>query len=610
MSRFLRYGILILLLTAVVFAEETATTNTPADSVPVDNAPVNSVPTDSVPVDNALPNDDVRQLIRKLGDDSYIVRQRAELQLLRIGVGAFAELQRAKNDKDIEIAHRAERLLARIENLFLALEDKSLHFWIAQYAFSTDITEKAGILRTLARPFYDAPNGEGLPTLCRIVRFDTEYSLRAEAAKCLMALPPSIQSKQRKWFRTIRDTFSDSGDDYLLQLVAEFSALRCDLDDLKDAAEKKSQHDAEQTNIPVNYPVPLNTDNSIRQRVFRLTDRIAEFQSKPETSVFQPGNMNDILLFYALAEIQDLAGLTAERDRSIQAALAVRTEPLGNEHPLNAMNEEEVKQPFYDHFAVGRILSERFRLHWALRHFRLVSEESGNLLLKIEANSHIAKTLILLCEYSEAAGYYDKVLELVNSDEYSKMFNNARQISAQSRMERLLCLAQAAAEKEDWVKAADYVREGLAGDFIEIDLLMLGYRLSESDPAFRDMFGEELKSKIEKALLQTERSLHQQAVEPERRSWLVAKVCNEVAWLLAGTNGDYLSALALIEAALKVEPEDCSWQDTLAHVYFLGKKYGKAVETQENVVRLAPESTVFRQSLERFRKELQKQKTR
>jgi hypothetical protein len=577
--------ILLLTTTVVVFGEET-----PVNNTSVNNTSVNDTPE----------NDEIRQLIQKLGDDSYVVRQRAEAQLFRIGVDAFAELQRAKKNKDVEIVRRAERLLARFENLFLVLEDRSLYFWIAQYAFNMNVTEKAGILWILARPFYDAPNGEGLPTLCRVVRFDTEYSLRAEAAKCLMALPPSIPSKQRQWFRTIRETLSNSGDDYLLQLVAEFARLRCELDELKDDTEKKSQNEAKQTKRPVNYPVALNADNSIRQRVLQLTDRIAEFQSKPEHSVFQSGNMNDILLFYALAEIQDIAGLTVERDRSIQAALAVRTESLGNEHPLNVLSDEEVKQPFYDHFAVGRILKQKFRLHWALRHFQLVSEESGHLSLKINANAHAAETSGLLCNYSEATRYFDNAIELVESNEYAKMFNNAKQISAQYHADRLLCLARSAVEQEDWLKATELVKQGLKSNPLEIDLLILGYRLSDSDPVFR----EELKLKNDRALLQIERNIHLQAVEPERRSWFIAQACNEAAWLLAGTGGNYVSALALSEAALKAEPEDCSWLDTLAHVYFLGKQYDKAVEIQEKVVRLAPESAIFRQSLERFRKEL------
>ncbi|MDR2116885.1 MAG: hypothetical protein LBP87_10955 [Planctomycetaceae bacterium] len=614
MFRSLWFGILILLLTAVAVGKEIATVNDSSANTPAENTPVNNTSSNDSPTDkpakndsaanNVSANEEVRRLIQKLGDASYVVRQRAELQLLRMGVDAFAELQRAKNDKDIEIAHRAERLLAQIENLFLALEDRSLYYWIAQYAFSTDNMEKAGILWSLARPYYDAPNGEGLPTLCRIVRFDTEYSLRAEAAKCLMALPPSIPSKQRKWFRTIRDTLSDSGNDYLLQLVVEFAGLRCELDDLKDAAEKKSQHDAKQTKIPVEYPVPLKVDNSIRGRVLRLTDRVAEFQSKPENNAFQSGNMNDILLFYALAEIQDLAGLTAERDRSIQAALAVRTEQLGNRHPLNSISGEDVAQPFYDHIAVGRILKERFRLKWAIPHFQLVCEESTNLLLKIDANSNLAKTLIFLCNYSEATHYHDKILELVNSNEYSKRFNNSRQVSIMCRVEKLLCLARVAAEKEDWSGAKEFIRQGLDNEFLEIDLLILGYQLSDFDPIFR----EELKSKIAKSLSKMEQNLYQsRAVEPERQAWYVAKICNEVAWLLAGTGGDYIPALTLIESALKVEPEDCGWLDTLAHVYFLGKKYDKAVETQENVLRMAPECTLFRQSLERFRKKLQNQ---
>ncbi|MDR0703518.1 MAG: hypothetical protein LBF88_00865 [Planctomycetaceae bacterium] len=600
MFRFLEYSILILLLTTVVFAEETPSSNTSPNNPTANNPSANDLSVNDTPIHDTPENNAVQQLIQKLGDDSYVVRQRAEAQLLRIGAGAFAELQRARNNKDIEIARRAERLLTRFEHLFLALEDRSLHFWIAQYAFNTNITEKAGILWILSRPFYDAPNGEGLQTLCRVVRFDTEYSLRAEAAKCLIALPPSISSKQRKWFRTIRETLANAGNDYLLQLVAEFAQLRCELDDLKDAAEKKSQSDAKQTKIPVNYPVTPNVDNSIRQRVLQLTDRVAEFQSKPENSVFQSGNMNDILLFYALAELQDLSGLTVERDRSIQAALAVRTESSGNEHPLRMLRDKEVIQPFYDHFAVGRVLKQKFRLNWALRHFQLVSEKSDHLLLKINANTQAAETLIFLRNYSEATRHFDNVIEQVGGSEYGKMFNNAKQLSVRYHADRLLCLAQAAAEKEDWSKAMELVRQGLENDSFEVDLLILGYQLSDTDPIFR----EELRPKIDRALQQIERNLHQQAVEPERRSWLVAQTCNEAAWLLAGTNGDYVSALALIESALKVEPENCNWLDTLAHVYFLGKQYDKAVETQENIVRLAPESALFRQSLERFRKKL------
>ncbi|MDR0337832.1 MAG: hypothetical protein LBI18_12150 [Planctomycetaceae bacterium] len=577
------FGILFLFLAAVVvFGEETAISN-------------------DTPTNNAA-NDTVRQLIRKLGDANYVVRQRAEAQLLRMGVGAFSELQRAKNDNDIEIVRRAERLLAQFENLFLVLEDKSLYFWIAQYAFNTEIKDKAGILWILARPFYDAPNGEGLPTLCRIIRFDAEHALRAEAAKCLMVFPPSSPSGQRKWFRTIRETLSDSGDDFLLQLVLEFSRLRCELDELKEVAEKNAQHVARTTKIPVNYPVSLNVSDSIRQRVLRLTDRVAEFQSQPENNAFQSGNMNDILLFYALAELQDMVGLAAECQRSVRAALAIRTELLGNDHPLHAIGDEDVKQPFYDHFAVGRILKQRFRLNWALQHFQLVCEESDNLLLKIDANSYAAETLILLCDYAEAIRYFDKILELVNSAEYSKLFNNGRQISVRYQSEKLRCSGEVAAEREEWARVAELVRQGLDNDFYEIDFLILGHRFLGSDPKFR----EDLQLKIDRALSQIERNLHQQAVESERRPWFVAKACNEAAWLLAGTNGDYRLALALIEAATKVEPEDCSWQDTLAHVYWLGKKYDKAIEIEENVVRMAPESVIFRRVLERFRKELQK----
>jgi len=78
---------------------------------------------------------------------------------------------------------------------------------------------------------------------------------------------------------------------------------------------------------------------------------------------------------------------------------------------------------------------------------------------------------------------------------------------------------------------------------------------------------------------------------------------NWAAWLLANTDGDYQTALILVEAALKIEPDDIAILDTLAHVYFLGGKVDEAIRVQEQVVRFAPEAVVFQRALERFKKQ-------
>ncbi|GHT26946.1 hypothetical protein FACS18942_05340 [Planctomycetales bacterium] len=95
-------------------------------------------------------------------------------------------------------------------------------------------------------------------------------------------------------------------------------------------------------------------------------------------------------------------------------------------------------------------------------------------------------------------------------------------------------------------------------------------------------------------------------VEQQMHNGLAASVaCNQVAWLLANTDGDYQTALSLINITIKFEPESAVYLDTQAHVFALGKNFAKAAETEEEALRLAPEAKVFRDAAERFRSEKQ-----
>jgi HEAT repeat protein len=56
-------------------------------------------------------------LIRRLGDPSYAVRERATADLIASGLPAIGPLRKAQSDPDVEIARRAERCLERIERV-------------------------------------------------------------------------------------------------------------------------------------------------------------------------------------------------------------------------------------------------------------------------------------------------------------------------------------------------------------------------------------------------------------------------------------------------------------------------------------------------------------
>jgi hypothetical protein len=58
----------------------------------------------------------VEELVKKLGDSSYAEREAAMATLRKLGPAAKQKVQEAVNDKDAEIAYRAEQLVELINN--------------------------------------------------------------------------------------------------------------------------------------------------------------------------------------------------------------------------------------------------------------------------------------------------------------------------------------------------------------------------------------------------------------------------------------------------------------------------------------------------------------
>ncbi len=58
----------------------------------------------------------IAQLITQLGDNEYVVRQRAQRELARLGFAAFDALTDAEENEDIEIATQARYLARQIRS--------------------------------------------------------------------------------------------------------------------------------------------------------------------------------------------------------------------------------------------------------------------------------------------------------------------------------------------------------------------------------------------------------------------------------------------------------------------------------------------------------------
>jgi len=528
----------------------------------------------------------IKQWVQQLGDESFVVRQRAESLLIRSGIQAYSELQRAKQSHDVEIVRRAEYVLSQIEQAFLDLENPKTAFWIKEYMRAPNQVSQALIIWALASPALDLSKGEGLQTLCRLVWFEESPALRLEVTKTLIASPPFTPVLRQKWYQHIRDTTHSLGNDELLQTLAHYANLWCDLD---EADNKQTE--------------------SFQEQVRQVGAETLRLLEHPENRI-QKGSAIDILLRYAVAELQDTAGLTEERDKTVASALAVQSEKL-------QVSDQENSIVLYDmlfssaHFHVGLCLRGRFRLHWALAHFRK-GMETGDIEFRIRSSLMAASLSHYLADFAAGADYFDKQIELLESPEYKAMNDPTRE-AARAKRNKAHCLAEKAAAEENWEETRQFVLQALSVPHVEIteedaDLAILIHRLRkrlpDSDREFFDRTESVLKLVWRSIVQEFEQSPTGLQMEQ------TPNTCNTAAWLLANTDGDYQTALTFIETTLKTNPDEANYLDTLAHIHFLGGKIDEAIRVQEQVVRMAPEATVFQNALVRFKRaKEEKQKT-
>ena len=522
----------------------------------------------------------IQQWVQQLGDESFLVRERAQSLLIHAGIQAYHELRRAKQSNDLEIVRRAEYVLSQIEQSLFDTANEDVAVWIQFYMMEHNPASKARIIWALADPSLDLKRGEGLYTLCQLVRFEQNATLRLEAAKTLIAHPPVSRMLRQKWFEHIRDNFSETDDDPLSQTLAHYATLWCDLD---DANEKTTPEFQERT-------------RQVSAETLRLLER-------PENTI-QTGSAVDILLHYAVAELQDAAGLIEERDETVAAALAIQSEPIRSVEPVLPVGFVDNDLLMFEHYHAGLCLRLRLRLHWALPHFQQVME-SGDVFLRVLASESAAQIALYFADYALAVDFYDKHLEILDSPEYRAEHNPTRQIN-QAQKRKGYALARIAAEEENWEKVQELIMQAWSMpdtsiEIADIDLVILAHRLYEQ----QNDLPREFLDRMEQSLTQLWRyimGVHDRSL-PDSPQETIPFVGNTGAWLLANTNGNYQSALILVKAALQLEPDSVHFLDTLAHVYFLGGNIDEAIRTQEQVVRLAPEVVIFQQVLERFRQE-------
>jgi tetratricopeptide (TPR) repeat protein len=149
-------------------------------------------------------------------------------------------------------------------------------------------------------------------------------------------------------------------------------------------------------------------------------------------------------------------------------------------------------------------------------------------------------------------------------------------------------------------EARKLLEQAIENDNQELDVLIALYRLSAQEPARRAQLVEMIEAVVDKCRT----AIDDGPDEPVNY--------NELAWLVANTEGDIDEAIQLSEKSVEmvragaVTPADFrrvgQYLDTLAHCYFAKKDFAAAVRTQSEAARLDPYSKAISRQLAVFEK--------
>jgi tetratricopeptide (TPR) repeat protein len=164
-------------------------------------------------------------------------------------------------------------------------------------------------------------------------------------------------------------------------------------------------------------------------------------------------------------------------------------------------------------------------------------------------------------------------------------------------------------DKNDMKTHQEHLDKAIASDPKDADVLIAMFRVPKPTP--------EWQSNTKKLIWEAARGFHDDVdkfervvnEQPDERqrgevgSWL-AMLCNQYAWLIANTEGDFEEARRCSHKSLELRPGEAGYMDTLARCYYAKKDFENAVKYQAMAAKKKPHSGQIHRQLEAFEKDL------
>lgn len=566
---------------------------------------------------------EVLAIISQLGDESFLIRERAKEKLQKLGLEAFDELQSAQYHSDNEVSTAARFLINSLLVSWSKESDpaevrKTLHEYGAQ-----DADERISRIQRIAA----LPDRQGLEALARLSRFESDLRLSRRAALELMqqTMKPDVAECRRN-AETILDVLKDSDRQsaaWLRLYAGELKSQSYDVDGWRDLIKKQRREIDANTSEQSNRASVLSLVRTCAARATKLNKRNEAIELAVQNIDLIPPTTRDLVeacnwatdielyefvlamqakharmfkgharLLYGAAEAHLTGGDDADAKQLAEQALAIKSFPK-TEEEKKELSENEIDEIAQAHLLLAQELLDRGLFDWAENEYQCIID--GVELTSItgaKTRWKLADMIGELLRHEDAANVLEPIVDRVRKDRILHDSLNMNLVPIDYMEGQLeFHRAMIAKKQGDSEGARKKLKQSYDIYSENVDVLIAMYRMDGND---------DWKQTVDRLVASRTRLVENEVKQWEARVRLMAQQIdltgglstrlNEYAWLVSNTTGDFDKALAASIRSLELTPDDAAKIDTCARCYMALGQWDKAKEMQERALKLMPHS--------------------
>jgi tetratricopeptide (TPR) repeat protein len=540
-----------------------------------------------------------------------------------LGLEVFDTLHAAQNHHDPEVALRARFLVRSMSVRWFQESDPPEVVRILKgYGDLADSERKSRMDRLAG-----LENGQGIPALCRLSRFETIDTLSKYAALRILEQPtPPDAAAVAELQKTLSGIVGSSNRPtavwmrIYIKTLTDPAATLADWDAAAKAEAEIQSKNPNQTSREIvrdlyRYQVELlkRLDRqeeaiAVIRRTFSLLDGTPEQVTEIVDWLLMHDAFAVVLeindrfaatfqdnpqLLYRLAEAHLKLGNAAKAEEIAAQALALRAENL-DEHRLTAVF----------------LFERRGLIDWAQREFDTIIKNAGaGSVQEFQARFQLSEMLHDQAKELAAAESLKPVCDLLATDENANETCRKARRDPPSVISRMnYFYACHFHEQNDPQKEREHLQLAIDADPQDADVLIAMFRLPQADAEWTKSTRERIADiaegfhdDMEEARKFVEAAGNEQLQAAYRENLGLA--CNQYAWLVGNTFGNYGEAVKASHTSLEMRPDYFGYLDTLGRCYYAKGDFENAIKYQSLALKGSPHSGQIRRQLEFFQKE-------